>query len=459
MSEIDKTILQNLAKNDAYARRVLPFLRQEYFLRVPYKILFNEIKSFFNSYNNPPTKEALVIEVSSKNLEEKHHNDVMELVDSIYEEFEKPEDSWLDERTEKFCKDKALYNAIMESIHIIDGKSKDFTPNAIPEILSNALSVSFDTNIGHDYILDADCRYDFYHNLEARMPFDLSQFNSITGGGAFKKSLNIVLAGTNVGKSMFLCHHAAACLSQHKNVLYITCEMAEERIAERIDANLMDIPLDELVTLPKDIYKKKIDRLKTTIKGKLIIKEYPTSTASVTNFRHLITELRLKKKFVPEVIFIDYLNICTSSRINMNSNTGGSYAYIKAIAEEFRGLAVENDLSLWTATQVNRSGFTNTDLGLEDTSESFGLPMTADFMFALITTEELDKLNQMLVKQLKNRYNDKSKNSKFMIGVNRSKMRFYDLENTAQNIIVDDNQPQKPSTKSKFGRTTDWKFN
>jgi archaellum biogenesis ATPase FlaH len=367
---------------------------------------------------------------------------------------------WLVTETENFCKEKALYNGIMESIQIIDGKSKDKIRTAIPSILSDALAVSFDTNIGHDYLEDSDQRYDFYHRIEKRIPFDLEFFNTITNGGTPIKTLNIVMAGTGVGKSLFLCHHAANCLAQGMNVLYITCEMAEERIAERIDANMLDITLDSLRELPKEVYEKKMATLKQTAKGKIIIKEYPTSSASVNHFRVLLDELNLKKKFKPDVIIIDYLNICASSRMKHNGNVN-SYMYIKAIAEELRSMAVEYGVPIWSATQVNRVGFASTDIGLEDTSESFGLPATADFMFALISTEKLDEMNQIMVKQLKNRYNDTAINRKFIVGINRAKMKLFDVE---QSQLADANQ--EPDTEedeeyrftSKFGKKDFSKF-
>jgi archaellum biogenesis ATPase FlaH len=361
---------------------------------------------------------------------------------------------WLVTETENFCKEKALYNGIMESIQIMDGKSKDKIRTAIPSILSDALAVSFDTNIGHDYLEDSEARYEFYHKTEKRIPFDLEFFNTITNGGTPTKTLNIVMAGTGVGKSLFLCHHAANCLNQGMNVLYITCEMAEERIAERIDANLLDITLDSLRELPKEAYDKKIANLKQNAKGKLIIKEYPTATANVNHFRVLLDELNLKKKFKPDMIVIDYLNICASSRMKPGANVN-SYTFIKAIAEELRGLATERGVPIWSATQVNRIGFASTDIGLEDTSESFGLPATADFMFALISTEKLDEMNQIMVKQLKNRYNDTAINRKFIVGINRAKMKLFDVE---QPQLADANQEQETEEQeevkftNKFGK-------
>jgi replicative DNA helicase len=361
----------------------------------------------------------------------------------------------LTEQTEKFCQEKAIHNAILESIQILDGKQKtDKSKGSIPQILSDALSISFDPNIGHDYIENAPERYEFYHKTEKRIPFDLDYFNRITKGGLPQKTLNIALAGTGVGKSLFMCHHAAACLAQNYNVLYITLEMSEEKIAERIDANLLNVKLDDLSDLPKESYERKINRLRESIKGKLIIKEYPTATASSIHFRNLINELALKKHFKPDILFIDYLNICSSARLKHGANVN-SYSYIKAIAEELRGLAVEFKIAVVSATQTTRSGFSNSDPGLEDTSESFGLPATADLMFALVANEQLDSLNQIMVKQLKNRYNDPTLNKRFALGIDRSKMKLYDVEQSAQKSIADSGQefeqPQRNNdSRSKF---------
>jgi len=361
---------------------------------------------------------------------------------------------WLTEETEGFCKNKAVYNAIMESIHIIDGKSTTKADTAIPDILSEALSVSFDTHIGHDYIEDAEKRYEFYHKVEQKVPFDLEFFNTITAGGTPQKTLNIVMAGTGVGKSLFMCHHAANCLTQNLNVLYITCEMAEERIAERIDANLMDVTMDTLKELPKQMYDKKLESATGGMSGSLIIKEYPTATANANHFRILLDELAIKKKFVPNIIFIDYLNICASSRIKPGSNTN-TYQYVKSIAEELRGMAVEYNVPVFSATQTNRQGYSSTDVGLEDTSESFGLPATADFMFALISTEELDENNQVLVKQLKNRYNDTVANRKFLLQIDRSKMKLSDVE---QVQLTESNQTETTLGSGFDGSNFDSKF-
>ena len=456
MKRIETVILENLLYNEEYTRKVLPFLKAEYFTDPNEKTVFNSISDFVGKYSALPSKEAVGIVIKeSKILTEEQFKKCREIVEALSDE--RQNQQWLTDETEKFCKDKSLYNAVLESIHIIEGKSKSKTPAALPDILSKALAVSFDTHIGHDYIEDADSRYDFYHKKESRLPFDLEYFNNITNGGVPQKTLNIILAGTGVGKSLFMCHHAANCLSLGKNVLYITCEMAEERIAERIDANLMDTTLDDLKALPKDMYEKKMERIREKTQGKLIIKEYPTASANVNHFRILLEELKLKKRFKPDVIFIDYLNICASARIKMNASVG-SYSYIKSIAEELRGLAVEQGVPIFSATQTNRTGFTNTDVGLEDTSESFGLPATADFMFALITTEEMDKLGQVLVKQLKNRYNDTANNKRFVVGINRAKMKLFDVEESAQTDIVNTTPaPPKPKFKP-FGGGSEGKF-
>lgn len=418
---------------------MLPFIREEYFSTKPEQVVYRCIKNFVDTYNAQPTKEALVICLDDSRLNGDEHKQCVALINEVFGLDKDTDLKWLIDTAEKFCKDKAVYNAVLASIQILDGKDKNFTKNAIPQLLSDALAVSFDTAVGHDYMTDADKRYEFYHRVEEKMPFDLEFFNKITKGGVPRKTLNIVMAGTGVGKSMFMCHHAASCLSANKNVLYITCEMAEERIAERIDANLMDTALDELKDLPKETYDKRLARAVGAVRGNLIIKEYPTATATVAHFRHLLHELKIKKKFVPDIIFVDYLNICASSRVKMNANVN-TYVYIKAIAEELRGLAVEYDVPIFSATQTNRGGFNNSDVGLENTSESFGLPATADFMFAVIRTEQLDSLNQVLVKQLKNRYGDENTNKKFVMGVDRGKMKFYDVEQSAQDSLVDTGQ-------------------
>lgn len=457
---LEKTILKNLIYNEDYTRKVMPFIQAEYFGDQTEKTLFNEVKDFINKYKTLPTKEALIINFTeSKTLTEQQVGGVIELVNHIEKDKDDPsEQQWLLEQTEKFCQDKAIYNAIMESVSILDDRDGKKSKGEIPKLLSNALGVSFDSHVGHDYINDWDSRYDFYHRQESRIAFDLDLFNKITKGGIPNKTLNICLAGTGVGKSMFMCHMAASCLSQGLNVLYITLEMAEERIAERIDANLLNVTMHDLHSMTKTEYDRKFEALRVKTHGKLIIKEYPTASASSLHFRALLNELHLKKNFQPQIIFIDYLNICCSSRIKPGANVN-SYSYIKAIAEELRGLAVEFNLPIFSATQTTRSGFTNTDPGLEDTSESFGLPATADFMFALISTEELQQLNQIMVKQLKNRYNDPSFYKRFVVGVDRSKMKLYDTEQSAQTDISDSGQdiPDKPlnsfgDRESKFRR-------
>ena len=440
MNRLETTILKNLIYNEEYARKVVPFIRQDYFSDLTERNVFREISDFTNKYKSLPTHEALVINFTeSKSLTESEVRNAIALLNEIHEDKDPSEQQWLTEQTEKFCQDKAIYNAIMESVSILDDKTHKKSKGEIPKLLSDALGVSFDSSVGHDYMNDSDSRYDFYHRVESRIRFDLDLFNKITKGGFPNKTLNIALAGTGVGKSLFMCHCSAASLSQGKNVLYITMEMAEERIAERIDANLLNVNLSELQTLTREEYLRKFDVLKDKTQGKLIIKEYPTASAHAGHFRSLLNELKLKKNFTPDIIFIDYLNICCSSRIKMGA-TVNSYSYIKSIAEELRGLAVENNVPIVSATQTTRSGFTNSDPGLEDTSESFGLPATADFMFALVTNEELEGLNQILVKQLKNRYSDPSYYKRFVVGVDRSKMRLYDAEVTAQNSLADSGQ-------------------
>jgi len=460
-SRIERVILENLLSNEIYTRKVVPFLKEEYFQIKEERILYKLISEFILKYNKLPTKDIVCVDLTNdKSVSQMEHDTIVDMVEEL-NVTNKQDEEWLLDETEKFCKDKSIYNAILESIHIIDGKSNSKTKEALPSILSDALAVCFDTNIGHDYIKDAEKRYEFYHTLEKKIPFDLEFFNSITNGGVPSKTLNIVMAGTGVGKSLFLCHQAANCLLQNKNVLYITCEMAEERIAERIDANLMDITMDELKQLPKTMYAKQLFNSTKGVTGKLIIKEYPTATAHVNHFRHLVSELKLKKKFIPDIIFVDYLNICASSRMKQGGSVN-SYTYIKSIAEELRGLAVELGVPVFSATQVNRDGFNNTDFGLENTSESFGLPATADFMFALITTEELDKRNQVMVKQLKNRYNDVATNRKFVVGINRAKMKLYNLEASEQDGLVGTGEEHDVGFDSvkkfsgKFKKKHDW---
>ena len=430
---LEQTILRNLLTNEEYTRRVLPFLVPDYFDGV-YKDLFKEVAKFVSKYNKIPTLESFKIEIDeSGKLSEENYRQGMELLPNIFTP-ESENLDWLIERTEKWCQDRSVYNAVMESISIIDGKHATLKKNAIPDVLSKALGVSFDTNIGHDYLEQVEERYDFYHEQEERIPFDLDNFNKITKGGLPNKTLNIALAGTGVGKSLFMCHCASNILSQGRNVLYITMEMAEERIAERIDANLLNIPIDQIENLSKDMFKDKVSQINAKTEGKLIIKEYPTGQANTSHFRALLNELKLKKNFVPEIIFIDYLNICASSRMKMIGGAVNSYSYIKSIAEEMRGLAVEFNVPIMSATQTNRSGFSSDDPGLEDTSESFGLPATADLMFALISNDELNSMGKILVKQLKNRYNDPTKYNRFTLKVDRSKMKLEDDDN--QNMVT-----------------------
>lgn len=434
----EKVILSSLISNDEYARKVVPFLDHTYFHNKSEQVVYKLIEDYVAKYNAFPTKEALQVDLSDKSIQQELFEHAKTVIEDICQPntLERSVD-WLVDTTEKFCQDKAIYNAIMESISILDNKSeKKLSKGSIPKILQDALAVSFDSSIGHDFIEDADARYEFYHRKEQRLKFDLDYFNKITGGGLPNKTLNIALAGTGVGKSMFMCSCAAANLKDHKNVLYITMELAEERVAERIDANLLDCPIGDLANLPRSTYDKRMAKIRETSKGKLIIKEYPTASAGSANFRHLLNELKLKKNFIPDVIYIDYLNICISSRIKAGSNVN-SYTVIKAIAEELRGLAVEFNVPIISATQTTRSGFSNSDVGLEDTSESFGLPATADFMFALITSEELAALDQIMVKQLKNRYNDPDRFKRFVIGVDKSKMRLYDVDAATEDLVDD----------------------
>ena len=449
---IERTTLSNLVFNEEYCRKVLPFIKPDYFDVKEERVLFEEITNFVDKYKKIPTKISLEIEVETrKDLTQDQHTKIVEIIQTLDDT--KVDMEWLVDTTEKFCKDKAIYNAIVEGISIIDGKDKNREADAIPSILTDALAVCFDNAVGHDYLDDSEKRFDFYHRVEERIPFDLDFFNKITKGGLPSKTLNIALAGTGVGKSLFMCHMAANCLSQGKSVLYITLEMAEERIAERIDANLMNISMEDLHNLPKKMFDDKIAKINKKTNGKLIIKEYPTASAHSAHFRGLIKELAIKKSFKPDMIFIDYLNICASSRLKGAANVN-SYTYIKSIAEELRGLAVESDVPIMSATQTTRSGFTSSDLGLEDTSESFGLPATADFMFALISNEEMEALNQIAVKQLKNRYNDPTVNKRFILGIDRSKMRLYDVENKEQQDLVDSGQDQAVFDKTDFGSNT-----
>ena len=442
-----------MISNENYARKVIPFIKGDYFDVREERIVFEEILKFVDKYNKIPTKTSLGIEVENrKDLTETDHKKIVELIQTL--DASDVDFDWLVDTTEKFCKDKAIYNAIVDGIKIIDGKDEKRNPDAIPEILTEALGVSFDNSVGHDYLGDSDNRFDFYHKIEEKIPFDLEFFNKVTKGGLPPKTLNIALAGTGVGKSLFMCHVASSCLSQGKNVLYITLEMAEERIAERIDANLMNITIDDLHDLPKKMFQDKISRITKKTSGKLIVKEYPTASAHSGHFRGLIKELAIKKSFKPDIVFVDYLNICASSRFKGAQNVN-SYMYVKAIAEELRGLAVETNVPFMSATQTTRTGFVSSDIGLEDTSESFGLPATADFMFALISTEELEDLNQICIKQLKNRYNDPTMNKRFVVGVDRAKMKLYDVELNAQEEIVDNGQEIEPTfEKTTFGNKT-----
>ena len=447
MSEnLNKTILRSLLTNEEYLRKVVPFLKPNYF-EGPLKLIFKQIAAFVEKHNTLPTLEAFRIDLEQN---EKISDDMFTEVSALLPEIFSPVDidpDFLLEKTENWCQERALHIAIMESINILDGKNEKMTKNAIPEILSEALGVAFDTNIGHDYIDNAEDRYEFYTRVEEKLPFDIELLNKITKGGLPDKTLNIALAGTGVGKSLFMCHVGANALLQGKNVLYITMEMAEERIAERIDANLLDIPIDQLDKLPKTMFTEKVNNLAKKTVGKLIVKEYPTGAAHVGHFRALMKELKLKRSFVPDIVFIDYLNICSSSRMKSMGGAINSYTYIKAIAEELRGLAVEFAVPVVSATQTTRSGYTNSDPGLEDTSESFGLPATADLMFALVSNEELEQSGQIMVKQLKNRYNDPNKHKRFVVGIDRSKMRLYDVEGTDQ-TLMDDGIPVFDKTPS-----------
>ena len=449
MSNVEQVILRNVLTNEQYMRKVLPFIKPEYFQGV-YNQLFKQAGQFVAKYNKLPTLDAFKIEVdNSDKFNDDQYQAAMEILPNIFTK-ETADEKWLEDTTEKWCQDRAIHNAIMESISIIDGKHKNLTKNALPDLLSKALAVSFDTNIGHDYIENVEDRYDFYHEDEERIGFDLDYFNQITKGGLPNKTLNICLAGTGVGKSLFMCHVAGSVLVQGRNVLYITMEMAEERIAERIDANLLNVPLDQLQHISKPMLTSKVDELASRTNGKLIIKEYPTGSAHTGHFRALLNELKLKKNFVPEMIFIDYLNICASSRMKGMGGAINSYTYIKAIAEELRGLAVEFDVPIVSATQTTRSGFTSSDPGLEDTSESFGLPATADLMFALISSEELESLGQVMVKQLKNRYNDPNYKKRFVVGIDRSRMRLYDVENAEEGVVDDTPAFDKSQVNERF---------
>jgi replicative DNA helicase len=440
-TKIETVILQNLLHDEDYMRKVIPFLKRDYFLETNEKIVYDKVKNFIDQYNSLPSKDALVIAIQNdKGLNEDQFKEVFDTIQNLDPTEHNKE--WLYKETEKFCKDKAVYNAILSSVAIIDGRDKSKSEDGIPALLQDALGVCFDNNVGHDYLQNASSRYDFYHRVESRIPFDLDYFNKITNGGMPNKTLNVVLAGTGVGKSLFMCHVAASCLAQGKNVLYITLEMAEERIAERIDANLMNISLDQLKELPKALFDSRIEKIRNKTEGTLIIKEYPTTGAHSGHFKALLNELQLKRQFKPDMIIIDYLNICASSRLKAGGSVN-SYTLVKSIAEELRGLAVEENVPILSATQTTRTGYGNTDVELTDTSESFGLPATVDFMFALISTEDLENMNQLMVKQLKNRYNDPTVNKRFVIGVDRAKMKLYDLENSAQKNISDSGIPER----------------
>jgi replicative DNA helicase len=447
MDKIEFLILNNLVNNEEYLRKVIPFLKDEYFEDTNQKIVFQEIASFVEEYNEMPTKEVLYIEVEKrKDINEDVYKHIHHLVDHL--DGQPVEFDWLVDTTEKWCRDRAIYLALIESIGIADGQNDKKQPDAIPSILSDALAVSFDNHVGHDYLLDYAERYDLYNTKEERIPFDLEYFNKITSGGLPNKTLNIALAGTGVGKSLFMCHVASSVLLQNKNVLYITLEMAEERIAERIDANLLNINIQEISDLPKSMFESKVTNLSKKTQGTLIIKEYPTASAHSGHFKSLLNELALKKSFRPDIIFIDYLNICASSRYRAGGNVN-SYTTVKAIAEELRGLAVESNVPIVSATQTTRSGYGSSDVELTDTSESFGLPATADLMFALISTEELEELGQILVKQLKNRYNDINIYKRFVIGIDRAKMRLYDCEQSAQDDILDNTREEEYDPEEK----------
>jgi len=447
MERIETTILRNLIYNEEYSRKVIPFIQPEYFEQRTEKIIFEEVTKFIVKYGSSITIEALNIETENRtDLTETEIKEVREINGSLTDS--SVEDQWLMDTTEKWCRDRAIYLALMESISLADGQDDNKGRDAIPSILSDALAVSFDNHIGHDYLQDYEERYESYHRKEDLIPFDLEYLNKITKGGLPNKTLNIALAGTGVGKSLFMCHVASSALLQGKNVLYITMEMAEEKIAERIDANLLNIPIQDIIDLPRKMFETKVTKLIDKTKGKLIIKEYPTAAAHSGHFKALLNELALKKSFKPDIIFIDYLNICASSRHKANSSIN-SYSYIKSIAEELRGLAVEANVPIVSATQTTRSGFASSDVDLTDTSESFGLPATADLMFALISTEELEALNQIMVKQLKNRYNDPTIFKRFVVGIDRAKMRLYDVEQSAQEDIVDSGQEEEYNNEDK----------
>ncbi len=454
---LEQTILKNLIKNENFTRKVLPFLKEEYFSSMEDRLLFTEVAGFIMKYNQQPTFDALEIEVDNiRGTTDDTVKSIKETLNGLKDDTDSTNEDWLVDSTEKFCQEKAVYNAITQSLEIMNGKGK-LDKGAIPTLLHDALAISFDPNVGHDYLDQYEERYEHYHRVQERLAFDLDFFNKITKNGVPRKTLNIVMGGVGGGKSLTLCHFSSSYLAMGKNVLYITLELAEEEVAKRIDANLMNITFDDLLALPKDLYKKRIDNLKHKTHGKLIIKEYPTASASTIHFRSLLNELNLKKGFVPDVIMVDYLNICASARIKPGNGVN-SYTYVKAIAEELRGLAVEQNVPIWSATQLTRSGYSSSDPGMEDTSESFGLPATADFFFALVVTEQLSQLNQIMVKQLKNRYNDPGLNKRFVIGVDRARMKLYDVEASAQDLadsgqeeipVMDRSQQQNKTNKFK----------
>ena len=453
MNEVESLVIKNLMLDEEYVRKALPFIKSEYFAESSGKHLFTIINKYFTEYDALPTKEALQIEVGQiTGISDDQHKDIIKRIADIDEE--RSDYEWILDTTEKWCKERALYLALMSSIKIAEGNDEQRATGAIPTILSDALAVSFDNHIGHDYLEDYEERYNFYHQKEEKIPFDLEVFNKITKGGLPNKTLNVALAGTGVGKSLFMCHSASSVLLQGKNVLYITLEMAEEKIAERIDSNLLECDIQNITELPKMMFENKVRRIAQKTQGKLVIKEYPTASAHVGHFRALLNDLALKKSFRPDIIYIDYLNICASSRYSKLGNVN-SYSYIKAIAEELRGLAVETNVPIVSATQTTRSGYGSSDVDLTDTSESFGLPATADLMFALISTEELEEINQIMVKQLKNRYNDPTVNKRFVVGIDRAKMKLYDVEQSAQKDIVDANQVQEIIKPSKTESLTD----
>ena len=451
---LELTILGSLIYNDEYTRKVLPFLKSDYFTVKSYKIVFLEIHEYVTNYNSLPSLNALGIECQERtDLTEEQFKEIIEVLNGLSQE--EHDLDWIVDTTEKWCQERAIYLSLMESVKIADGQDEKRDKGAIPQILSDALGVSFDQNVGHDYLQNYEERFDFYHKKEEKIPFDLEFFNRITKGGLPNKTLNIALAGTGVGKSLFMCHVASSVLLQGKNVLYITLEMAEEKIAERIDANLLNVPIQKLAELPRIMFENKISKLSKKTQGKLIIKEYPTASAHVGHFKSLLNELELKRNIKPDIIFIDYLNICASQRYK--GSIVNSYTYVKAIAEELRGLAVEAGVPIVSATQTTRSGYGSSDVDLTDTSESFGLPATADLMFALISTEELEEQNQIMVKQLKNRYYDPTLNKRFVIGIDRSKMRLYDVaDSTSVMDVEEEEMPQFSETKNRLSKFAEW---